>query len=88
MGRYVGMPAFGVIFHIEWRDGALRLALPTDPFMIPTPPTPLLATDKPEVFVIKAGRWAGEPLTVEFDSNGRVSGFQMSAHGGRFRKID
>jgi D-alanyl-D-alanine carboxypeptidase len=88
MGRYVGMPVFGIIFHIEWRDGALRLAVPTDPFMIPTPPTPLLATDKPEVFVIEAGRWAGEPLTIEFDSNGRVSGFQMSAHGGRFRKID
>jgi len=88
IGRYVGMPAFGVIFHIEWRDGALRLALPSDPFMIPTPPTPLLATDKPEVFVIEADRWAGEPLIFEFDSNGRVSGFQMSAHGGRFRKID
>jgi D-alanyl-D-alanine carboxypeptidase len=88
IGRYVGMPAFGAIFHIEWRDGALRLALPADPFMIPMPPTPLLATDKPEGFVIEAGRWAGEPLTIEFDSNGRVSGFQMSAHGGRFRKID
>ena len=57
------MPAFGVIFQIEWREGALRLALPVDPFMIPTPPTPLLATDKREVFVIEAGRWAGEPLT-------------------------
>jgi hypothetical protein len=88
IGRYVGMPAFGVIFQIEWREGALRLALPVDPFMIPTPPTPLLATDKPEVFVIEAGRWAGEPLTIEFDPDGRVGGFQMSTHGGRFRKID
>jgi hypothetical protein len=47
-----------------------------------------LVTYKPEVLVIEAGRWAGEPLTIEFDSNGCVSGFQMSAHGGRFRKID
>ena len=88
VGRYVGMPAFGFIFHIEWRDGVLRLGFPADPFMMPTPPAPLVATDKPEVFVIEAGRWAGEPLTIEFDSNGGVSGFQMCAHGGRFRKID
>jgi len=88
IGRYVGMPAFGVIFQIEWRDGALRLALPVDPFTIPTPPTPLLATDKPEVFVIEAGREAGEPLTIEFDPNRRVSGFRIGTHGGRFRKID
>jgi hypothetical protein len=56
--------------------------------MIPMPPAPLLATDKPEVFMVEAGRYAGEPLTIEFDPNGGVIGFQLSAHGGRFRKID
>lgn len=87
LGRYVGMPAFGVIFHVEWRDGRLQLALPQDPFMLPAPPSPLVATDEPNVFVIEGGRWAGEPITFDFDSEGRVSSFQLSAHGGEFKKI-
>jgi hypothetical protein len=78
MGRYLGMRRLA-------SSSTLNAAMVR---LIPTPPTPLLATDKPEVFMIQAGRWAGEPLPIECDSNGRVSGFQMSADAGRFRKID
>ena len=88
VGRYTGMPAFGPIFHVEWRNGALQFAIPQDPFMLPAPPAALIATDKSNVFVLEAGRWAGEPLTFEFDSAGRVVAFQLSSHGGTFRKMD
>ena len=88
VGRYVGMPAFGVIFHVEWREGRPRLATPVDPFMIPMPPSPLTATDKPNVFIVADGRLAGEPLTFELDETGRATGLQLSAHGGLFKKID
>ncbi|MGO9449656.1 MAG: serine hydrolase domain-containing protein [Candidatus Binataceae bacterium] len=88
LGRYMGMPAFGVIFHIEWRGGALQLATPIDPFMIPMPPAPLTATDKPNVFIVSAGRIAGEPLTFEFEADGRVTGFVTGDKISRYRKID
>ena len=88
VGRYTGMPAFGPIFHVEWRDGGLKFAIPMDPFMMPAPPSALIATDKSNVFVLEAGRWAGEPLTFEFDPDGQVKSFQLSSHGGTFRKID
>ena len=88
LGRYVGMPAFGVIFHVEWRDGELRLVTPSDPFMLPMPPSPLQATEEPGVFTVQAGRLAGEPLSFQFDGEGRVTGLQLSAHGGVFRKTE
>jgi len=88
LGRYAGAPAFGTVFHIEWRDGALQLATPLDPFMIPMPPAPLAASDKPSVFIVSAGRIAGEPLTFEFDADGRVTGFVTGDKIGRYRKID
>lgn len=88
IGRYTGMPAFGPIFHVEWRDGVLQFAIPQDPFMMPGPPSALVATDKSNIFVLEAGRWAGEPVTFEFDRDGRVTAFQLSSHGGTFRKID
>ncbi|MGO9605699.1 MAG: serine hydrolase domain-containing protein [Candidatus Binataceae bacterium] len=88
LGRYVGMPAFGVIFHIEWRGGALQLATPIDLFMIPMPPAPLTATDKPNVFIVSAGRIAGEPLIFEFEADGRVTGFVTGDKISRYRKID
>ncbi len=88
LGRYAGMPAFGVMFHVEWRGGQLHLVTPSDPFLTPMPPSPLAATDKSNVFVVQAGRLAGEPLTFEFGDAGRVTGLQLSAHGGTFRKVD
>jgi CubicO group peptidase (beta-lactamase class C family) len=88
LGRYMGMPAFGVMFQVEWRDGELRLTTPSDPFMMPLPPSALAATDKPNAFTVQAGRLAGEPLTFQFDADGRVTGLQLSAHGGLFRKTD
>jgi D-alanyl-D-alanine carboxypeptidase len=90
LGRYAGMPAFGSIFHIEWRGSELRLATPpSDPFMMPLPPVTMIATDKPNVFVVNEGRFAGEPMTFEYDTDGRVTGMHLSALGGNhMRKTD
>jgi D-alanyl-D-alanine carboxypeptidase len=87
LGRYEGMPAFGVIFHIEWRGGALQLVTPADPFMVPMPPAPLVTTDKPDTFIVEVGRIAGEPLRFERDAHGKVVGFILSENGGLFRKV-
>jgi len=88
LGRYVGMPAFGVIFHVEWRGGALQLVTPSDPFTMPMPPVSLAATDQPNVFVPQEGRLAGEPLTFQFDDVGQVTGVQLRAFGGHLKKTD
>ncbi len=89
LGRYSGMPAFGTIFHIEWRGGGLRLATPpSDPFMMPLPPVAMVATDKPNVFITTEGRLAGEPLIFEFDDAGQVTGMQLTALGGYLKKTN
>ena len=90
LGRYSGMEHFGTIFHIEWRGGGLRLVTPpADPFITALPPVAMVATDKPNVFVVHEGRFAGEPMTFEYDSDGRVIGMHLSALGGnRMRKTD
>ena len=90
LGRYSGLEQFGAIFHIEWRGGGLRLVTPpSDPFTMPLPPVAIVATEQPNVFVVHEGRFAGEPMTFEFDSDGRVTGMHLSALGGnRLRKTD
>jgi hypothetical protein len=68
----------------------LRLVTPpSDPFTMPLPPVAIVATEQPNVFVVHEGRFAGEPMTFEFDSDGRVTGMHLSALGGnRLRKTD
>ena len=90
LGRYSGMEQFGTIFHIEWRGGGLRLVVPpADPFMVPLPPVAMIATKEPNVFVVHEGRFAGEPMTFEFDNEGQVTSMHLSALGGnRMRKTD
>jgi D-alanyl-D-alanine carboxypeptidase len=90
LGRYSGMEHFGTIFHIEWRGGGLRLVTPpSDPFMMPVPPVAMIATETSNVFVVHEGRFAGEPITFEFDPDGRAIGLHLSALGGnRMRKTD
>ena len=90
LGRYSGMEQFGTIFHIEWRGRGLRLITPpADPFMMPLPPVAMIATAQPNVFVVREGRFAGEPMTFELDNQGRVVAMHLSALGGnRMRKTD
>ncbi|HUA35635.1 MAG TPA: serine hydrolase domain-containing protein [Candidatus Binataceae bacterium] len=88
LGRYTGLPAFGALFHIEWRRGGLHLVIPPDPYLVPLPPVAMIATDKPNVFIVREGRFAGEPLIFEFDADGNVAGFQLTALGGHLQKTD
>jgi len=89
LGRYAGELTWGMILHIEYRDGALLLVIPPDPYIAPPqPPTRLTATDKPGVFIVSGGRPAGEALAFEFGSDGRVVGFVLGENGGRYRKTD
>ena len=50
--------------------------------------SPLGAGEEDGTFIVQEGRLTGEPLTFEFDASGRVTGLQLSAYGGSFRKID
>jgi len=89
LGRYVGEPTWGMILHLEYRDGALLLVVPPDPYIAPTPPPARLTpTDQPGTFIVSTGRPAGEALTFEFDADGRVVAFVIGENGGRFRKTD
>jgi D-alanyl-D-alanine carboxypeptidase len=88
LGRYAGLPAFGALFHIEWRRGGLYLVVPPDPFLIPLPPVAMTATDKPNVYVVKEGRFAGEPLIFDLNEDGQVKGLQLTALGGYLKKTD
>ena len=88
LGRYAGLPAFGALFHIEWRRGNLHLIIPPDPFLVPLPPVAMIATDKPNVYIVKEGRFAGEPLIFELDADGNVTGLQLTALGGYLKKTD
>ena len=56
---------------------------------MPVPPVAMIATETSNVFVVHEGRFAGEPITFEFDPDGRAIGLHLSALGGnRMRKTD
>jgi len=85
LGRYRWQ--FGDLL-IEFRNGALVLAIPPGSSFRPTPPpSPLIATDKSNVFIASAGRPAGEPITFEVAPDGKVTGFVMGESGYPYRKI-
>jgi CubicO group peptidase (beta-lactamase class C family) len=89
LGRYAGEPAWGLVLHVEYRDGALLLVTPPDPYAgPPEPPMRLRATERAEVFVVGGGRPAGEALTFERAADGRVIGFVLGDDVARFRKTD
>ena len=89
LGRYVSSPVFGVILHVEFRNGRLMLVTPPDPYMPPPPPpAPLTATDDPAVFIVEAGRPAGEALTFHFETECSVTGFALGEDGMEFRKTE
>ncbi len=86
IGRY--RSPFGDLL-IEFRSGRLVLAVPppVPPFRGAAPPSPLIATDKPDVFIASAGRPAGEPITFEIGADGKVVGFTMGENGFPYRKV-
>ena len=85
LGRYRWQ--FGDLL-IEFRNGRLVLAVPPgQSFRSAAPPAPLIATDKPNVFIASAGRPAGEPLTFEIGADGKVTGFMMGENGFPYRKV-
>ena len=89
LGRYAGEPAWGLILHVEYRDGALLLVTPPDPYSgPPEAPMRLSPTERAEVFVVAGGRPAGEALTFELADDGRVVGFVLGDDVARFRKTD
>ncbi len=85
LGRYRWY--FGELV-IEFRNGRLILAIPPSPSVraVP-PPTPLIPTDKPNVFIARGGRPAGEPITFEISADGVVTGLVMGERGFPYRKI-
>jgi hypothetical protein len=60
---------------IEYRNGILHLKDgPASPFR-GSPPTVLEPTDDPLVFMVRHGRYAGEPLTFSVADDGAITGF-------------
>ena len=63
---------------VEYRDGTLRLKdAGVSPFP-GAPPTVLEPTDNPLVFMVRGGRYAGEPLTFSLAEDGAVTGFRAA----------
>jgi CubicO group peptidase (beta-lactamase class C family) len=85
LGRYRWQ--FGDLL-IEFRNGRLVLAVPPGLSFRPSPPpSPLIATDQPNVFIASAGRPAGEPITFEIGADGQATGFMMGEKGFPYRKV-
>jgi D-alanyl-D-alanine carboxypeptidase len=79
--RYLGMYRMrnvgDVGFRIEYRRGQLHLKESAS--MFPgAPPITLEPTAEPTVFMVRGGRYSGEPLTFSFTDDGRVAGFTTS----------
>ncbi len=76
--------SLGMLGSVECRGGALMLRMPTG--ALPGPELVRLdPTDRPEVFTVTAGRYAGEPLTFRTDEEGIVFGFVAS--GFAYRRL-
>jgi D-alanyl-D-alanine carboxypeptidase len=83
LGSYRSV-SLGTLVSIECRAGSLVLRMP--PGALPGPEqVPLEATDRPEVFIVMAGRYAGEPLTFRTEPDGTVGSFVASRFP--FRKL-
>jgi CubicO group peptidase (beta-lactamase class C family) len=68
LGLY-GAADDGLLFRVEWRDGALAVIDPAEPDWRPT----LEPSDGPDRFVVSAGwRESGEPAIFERRADGRV----------------
>lgn len=76
--RFLGRYIFTALLTIECRDGRLLLVTPVPPGARQLPPATLEPTDEPLVFIVRGGRYSGEPLTFRVSSDGTVIGFTAS----------
>jgi D-alanyl-D-alanine carboxypeptidase len=75
LGLYRMLRVGDVPTRIEYRGGMLHLKDgPASPFP-GAPPTVLEPTGEPLVFMVRGGRYAGEPLTFSLADDGSVTGF-------------
>jgi D-alanyl-D-alanine carboxypeptidase len=72
--RHVGDASF----RIEYRAGSLRLDDGGASPFPGAPPTTLEPTAEPTVFLVRGGRYAGEPLTFSVADDRAVTGFRVS----------
>jgi D-alanyl-D-alanine carboxypeptidase len=86
LGRYYSSPLWGVVVHVEFRNNQLLLVIPTDPFMLPTPPATLKPTGATGEFIVQEGRVAGEPLRFQFGPDGTVTGFILGEGGSEYTR--
>ena len=78
LGLYRMLRVGDVPASIEYRGGKLRLKDgPASPFP-GAPPTVLEPTDRPLVFMVRGGRYAGEPLTFILAEDDTVTGFKAA----------
>jgi hypothetical protein len=78
LGLYRMLRVGDVPTRIEFRGGKLHLKDgPASPFP-GAPPTVLEPTGEPLVFMVRGGRYAGEPLTFSISDDGVVTGFEAS----------
>ena len=79
--RFLGMYSwanFGDLARVEYRGGRLVLIGASANPAPGSPPCPLDPTDAPNVFLVRAGRYAGEPLVFSQADDGRVTGFSAA----------
>src|SRR5215212_11002051 len=78
LGLYQMLRVGDMSTRVEYRGGKLHLKdAPAGPFP-GAPPVTLDPTDQPTVFVVRGGRYSGEPLTFHLDADGAVTGFKAS----------
>jgi D-alanyl-D-alanine carboxypeptidase len=78
LGHYCAAP--GIHVHIEYRDSRLALVAPAGRLDSLHAPALLAATGNDSQWLVEGGRAAGETASFQFDSTGRVVGYEL----GRF----
>jgi hypothetical protein len=77
LGMY-RMARLADVSQIEYRGGKLIMTgAPHSPFP-GAPPAVLEPTDDPRLFMVRGGRYAGEPLTFSVSEDGHVTGFRAA----------
>jgi len=75
LGAYLSTDE-GLLWRLEWRDGALTYLDPSDPTSHKT----LAPTDDPDVFVVDPGvRESGEPVRFRRTQDGRVTSVLLAS---------
>jgi len=78
LGLYQMLRVGDTATRVEYRNGTLTLKdAPSGPFP-GAPPITLDPTDEPTVFMVRGGRYSGEPLTFSLSDDGAVTGFKAA----------